>query len=169
MERMHDFDFTNSTRKPLKPNYITMFADYRDKLLQYFRDGNYTTNYLIGICFIENCSEKDLKIIFEEILNIINLVKKDEYLNLKIYSLDGDDYRPSPLTIFVKFIPLHIITIHIFIVLFHKIIEYLFKKLIDLCYDTHKSRKIVPRITTLDDSHSNISFNESFGKKKEKK
>ena len=168
MERMHDFDFTNSTRKPLKPNYITMFADYRDKLLQYFRDGNYTTNYLIGICFIENCSEKDLKIIFEEILNIINLVKKDEYLNLKIYSLDGDDYRPSPLTIFVKFIPLHIITIHIFIVLFHKIIEYLFKKIKDLCCDTHKSRKIVPRITGLDDSHSNISFNESFGKKKRK-
>ena len=168
MERTHQYDFTNFTnRKPLKPYYLTMFVDYRDVLLENFIKGIRTTNYLIGICFVENCEKDDHEILLTDILHLINLVK-NEKINITVYPLNKEDYKPNPLTFFVKFIPLHIITIHIFIILFHKVIGYLFKKIKDLCCDSHQSRKIVLIMTNnLNDSHSNLSLkSDSIGKKK---
>ena len=163
MERNHQYNFTNSTRKPIKPIYITVFVDFREQLLEYFRTGNRTTTYLVGICFINNCNDDDHKIILNKIMNKIGLIKEEQYINLKVYSLNKEDYDPEWLKVFVRFLPLHIITIHLFIVLFHKYINYLFKKIRSIFCETNKKRKIIPRIyNKIDDA--DISPATSFTK-----
>ena len=146
MNRNHQYDFSTFKRKPLKPNYITVFVDYRDKMMEFFRKGDRTTTYLIGICFVENCTEEDHKILLTIVMNLIHLIRDEKNFKLNVFSLNSQDYKPSFISIFLKFIPLHIITIHLFIVLFHKYIEYIYKKIKDICCDTHTSRKIIPRI-----------------------
>ena len=147
MDRSHQYDFTNSTRKPIKPVYITLFVDYREFLLEFFRTGNRTISYLVGICFVKNCNDDDHKIILTKIMNKIGLVKEDDKnFNLKVYSLNKEDYNPGWLKVFLRFLPLHVITIHLFIVLFHKYIEYLFKKIKSIFCETHKKRKIMYRM-----------------------
>ena len=146
MNRNHQYDFSTFRRKPLKPKYVTVFVDYRDKMLEYFRKGDRTTTYLIGICFVENCTEEDHKVLLTKIMNSLKLIRDERNFKLNLYSLNSQDYKPSFISIFLKFIPLHIITIHLFIVLFHKYIEYIYKKIKDICCDTHTSRKIIPRI-----------------------
>ena len=163
MERNHQYNFSESKRKPLNPNYLTVFADYREMLIEYFKTGNRTTTYLVGICFVKNCNENDHMLMLGKIMKLIGLIKEDQYFNLKVYSLNKQDYKLSFKSVFFKFIPLYIITIHLFIVLFHKFLEFLYKKIKDLCCDTHQSIKIVPRIHKIEEEEdSNSNLNNSF-------
>ena len=165
MDRNHQYDFTNSKRKPIKPLYITLFVDYRKFLLEFFRTGNRATTYLVGICFVKNCNDDDHKLILTKIMNLIGLIKEDDpYYNLKVYSLNEEDYNPGWLKVFLRFLPLHVITIHLFIVLFHKYIEFLFKKIKNIFCETHEKRKIPYKMyNKIDDANlpTNISFTKS--------
>ena len=161
MERDHQYDFSNSTRKPLKPTYITLFVDFRKDLLKNFREGNRTTSYLVGICFVENCSEDDQKFLLKTVLKYLKLLPQGQ--DLEVYELKEQDYHPNFFINFLKFIPLHIIFLHLFIILFHKYIAYLYKKIQETCCYRHKPIKIIPRIThKLDDTE--LSPNDSFSK-----
>ena len=169
MDRNHQYDFSIlKKRKPLKPEYVTIFVDYREKLMEYFRKGERTTTYLIGICFVENCTDDDLKTLLKKILKLIKLIKEDQYLNINVYPLNRQDYKPSFISIFLKFIPLHIFMLHLFIILFHKYIEYVYKKIKDICCYKKKPIKIVARIENNIDEQDSIS-NDSFVKMHNKK
>ena len=164
MHRNHQYNFT--TREPLKPVYLTVYADYREFLLDFFKTGNRTTTYLVGVCFVQNCNEEDHEIIISKIMKYIGLIKEnDEHFNLKVYSLNKEDYKPGWFKVFIKFIPLYIITIHLFIVFFHKYIGYLFKKIKNKFCEKNKKRKIIPRIyNTIDDTDISptVSFTKSY-------
>ena len=148
MERDHQFNFSNFTRTPLKSVYLTVFADYRNNLLQKFRDGNRNTTYLVGICFIEKCSENDHIKLLIRTMRLIKLLQENETIDLNIYSLGNNDYTYDLKELCLKFIPLFIISFHLFIIIFHKIIGYLFIKIKKICCcDNHKNKKIIPRIT----------------------
>ena len=170
MYRNHQYDFTNSKRKPLKPLYLTVFADYRKFLLDYFRNGNRTNNYLIGVCFVQNCSDEDYKKVFSTIIEYMGIINEnDEDVKLKVYSLNKEEYKPGRTTFLLKFIPLYIIIIHLLIVLFHKYVEYLFKKIKNTFCETPTKRKIIPRIYNKNiinniedaDLSPNVSFTKS--------
>jgi len=170
MQKNHQYDFNNTFRKPLTSAYLTVFLDYRKDLFTLFKKETSNTTFLIGICFIENCTQTDHKILIKRIMDEVGLTNKNERLgkNFYVYSLKTQDYKPDILTLF-KLIPAIYIFIHIFIVLFHKFIEYLYKKIKDTCCDKHKSVKIVPRIKVsgpTDDRSSNNSFSKKNDKQK---
>ena len=169
MQKNHQYDFNNTFRKPLTSLYLTVFLDYRKDLFNLFKKETSNTTFLIGICFIENCTQADHKILIKRIMDEVGLAERNKKLdNFYVYSLKTEDYKPDIFT-FCKLIPAIYIFIHIFIVLFHKFIEYLFKKIKDTCCEKHKNVKIVPRLRVAgltDDRSSNNSFSKKADKQK---
>ena len=165
----HDYEFagTDISSLPVNPLYVTVFIDHRKKQLEYFRNNNKTTSYLLGICFVEGCSDDDLKILAESALNILNITNKKD--SLEIFTLNDQNYKVEFWSLFLKFIPLNIILIHIIIVFFHPFLALLYKVLKSLlCCAQEKNRTIKIKFDEDDEFHNN-SINKSFATDNEKK
>ena len=87
MERNHQYDFTNFTRKPINPVYLIVFVDNREYLLEYFKSNIRTSTYLVGVCFVMSCTESDHKELLSKIMNLTGLLNANEFNKLKIFSL----------------------------------------------------------------------------------
>ena len=157
----HEYDFSKSKEgnRPSEPLYITIFLDHRKEQLEFFRNNKSTTSFLIGICFIEGCNNNDIKLLTGKVMNLLNLTKINE--TLEIYTLN-DKYEKKN---FLKFIPIFIFALHIFIALFHKFFAYIFRKIKKLCRPK-KGMKIIPKFGNDD---TNNSVNNSFVGKLTKK
>ena len=137
----HEFDFSNYEDKPLNPLYITIFIDYRKDHLENFRNNMQATSLLIGICFIDGCNDNDIRLLAEEILDLMNITKSNN--TLEIFTLREENYQPNLTDLFIKLIPINIIFLHIFIVIFHNALTLLFNYLKKNCCNKRKNKKII--------------------------
>ena len=158
MNKDHLYDFSNSKRKPMKPLYVTLFVDNRENILNYFRGNETITNYLVGICFIKGCSDNDLRILAENIMNLLGILQDNK--TVEIYTLDGK-YEPNLGILALKLIPANILFIHLFIVIFHKFFLFLFRQIKDLCCHKNQARTISLRLDANIESKNYIMNDDS--------
>ena len=162
----HDYDFskTNPKFKPVDPLYITIFIDHRKEQLNFFRNNIQTTSYLLGICFIGGCNNYDIELIVENVMNLLNITRRNE--TSEIFFLKGNPETPNYLILFLELIPLIIILIHLFIIIFHNFFSFIFKSIKDLCCPK-KRPKIIPRFDQTEevDNFSNNSLKNNTSNK----
>ena len=138
----HNYDFSPYENKPLDPLYITIFIDHRKQQLELFRNNKTITSYLVGICFVDNCTRSDVGLLAQNVMNILNLTNPNE--TLEYFLLNENNQKPSSSNIFFRLIPLYIISLHIFIQIFHNFLTFIFFHLKKLCCTKKKRRKIIP-------------------------
>ena len=138
----HNFDFSNVEQKPDDPVYVTIFIDHRKEQLEYFRNNDTITSYLVGVCFVDGCTADDIRFISKKVLNIVNLTSHNETFDC--YFLNENKYKPKTELLGVKLIPLYIIVIQLFIIIFHNFIVFVFENIKKLCCIKKKRRKIIP-------------------------
>jgi hypothetical protein len=159
----HEYDFSNADKnsKPMDPLYVTIFIDHRKEQLEFFRNNDQTTSYLVGICFIEGCTDNDIKLLAENVLNLLKITKMNE--TLEIFTLNDQHYQVDFWNLFLKFIPVNIILLHIFIVFFHSFIAFLFKLIKSLLCSCRKNQNRTIKIKFGDDEEfSNDSINRTL-------
>ena len=98
------------------------------------------TSLLIGICFIDGCNDNDIRLLAEEILDLMNITKSNN--TLEIFLLRENNYQPNLTELFLKLIPIIIIFLHIFIVIFHNVLTILFNYLKKKCCNKRKNKQI---------------------------
>ena len=163
MERKHEFDFSNCTREILNVNYFTVFVDYRNKILDYYNNNINITTYLVGICFLENCSEEDSRKLVHKLFNGTNLINESDVFNrIKVYSLNNRDHNYD--NIFFKFIPLYIIIFHLLMIIFHKYLESFYKKIKEKYCGKRPKIIISPRLTDNEEELINNDNNSKIRK-----
>ena len=140
----HEFDFSEEEIKPENPLYVTIFIDYRKNHLENFRNNLQTTSILVGICFVDGCNYNDIRLLTEEVLELLNLTKSNN--TLEIFLLKEENYEPNKTDLFLKLIPINIIFLHIFIVIFHNALALLFNHLKKICCNKRKNKKIIIKI-----------------------
>ena len=140
----HNYDFSEAKEedKPLAPVYVTIFIDHRKDQLEYFRNNKTITSYLVGVCFVDGCTADDIRLISKKVLNIINLTSSNETYDC--FFLNEDKYKPKTELLEVKLIPLYLIVIQLFIMIFHNFFVFLFEHIKKLCCNKKKRRKIIP-------------------------
>ena len=119
--------------------YLTILIDDKKSLYDILTANNGNSEYLFGLCFIDNCTTKDYKKIIRKSLLYLNLTNNindtEKYINN-----DSDDilpkitiYKPSDIKRsegFIKFLqllPFIIISIHLFLIIFKSIPIYFYK------------------------------------------
>ena len=160
----HDYNFTQSNpeNRPVNPLYITIFLDRRKEQLEYFRNANLSSSYLVGICFIEGCDNNDIRLLSENVMDLLNLTNANE--TLEIFTLSEQLEPNNPLILFFKLLPFNIVLIDIFIILFYKFIFYIFTSFYKLCC----RKKIIKIKPKFGDEEKNNSLNNSFVNTKSK-
>ena len=91
--------------------------------------------YLVGVCFIEGCDDKDYIKIVNKTMKILDIpFESDERDHLTLFSMEknNDEFRTKGFTLFLKLIPAFILFIHIFIIFSHKFLIYIYKKFVDV-------------------------------------
>ena len=160
----HDYDFSNVQDKkflPMDPLFVTIFIDHRKEQLEHFRNNNDTISYLVGICFIEGCSDDDIKLLSSSIFDLLNI--RDLKENFEIYTVNDNNSEDKFLDTFLKFIPINIIIIHIIIVFFHSFFVFLYKVIKPiLCCERKKNRTIEIKFDEEDELNDNLK-NKNFG------
>ena len=168
MHSDHGYHFYNLTDdyKPKKSLYITIFIDHRKEQLQFFRNNSTITSFLLGICFIEGCNEGDLKIISENVMDLLDIMDRNQ--TFEIFTLNSQPYVIEYWNIFPKFIPFYIIFLHIFIVLFGKILLFIFEKMKKLCCPGKNKHKININFSQAEELNKKI-LNDKAAKKRNQK
>ena len=165
----HDYDFSKADKdsKPMDPLYVTIFVDHRKEQLQFFRNNDKTTSLLVGICFIEGCTDNDIKLLAEKALNLLRITKMNE--TLEIFTLNNQHYQIDFWNLFLKFIPVNIILLHIFIVFFHSFIYFVYKLIKSILCSCRKNQNRTIKIKFGDDEDfNNDSINRNLTNKTKK-
>ena len=104
MHSDHGYHFYNLTDdyKPKKSLYITIFIDHRKEQLQFFRNNSTISSFLLGICFIEGCNEGDLKIISENVMDLLDIMDRNQ--TFEIFTLNSQPYVTKYWDLIPKFI-----------------------------------------------------------------
>ena len=158
MERKHEYDFSNYTREVLNVNYLTVLVDYRDKILDYYNNKINITTYLVGLCFIEKCTEEDSRKLIHKLFIGTNLTNEsDVFDRTKVYLLNNRDHNYD--YIIFKYIPLYIIIFHLFMIIFHKYLESFYKKIKEKYCGKRPKITISPRLTNNEEELINNSNN----------
>ena len=140
----HQYDFSHTKIKPVNPLYATIFIDHRKEQLDYFRNNSKTTSLLLGICFIDGCTNNDIKLLSENVLGLLKLRENNE--TLEVFTLNEQNYNPDFFELFIKLIPINLILIHIFIAIFHNLLSSFFQYLKKLCCKKKIRIKIEPKL-----------------------
>ena len=120
--------------------YFTVLIDDNKSLYDILTTNSGTSSYLIGLCFIDNCTTNDYKKIIRkgllylnltnEINNINNVnktnINKENNIEIEIYK-NNDNIISKGFIKFLELLPFIIIFIHLFLVIFNSIPIYFYK------------------------------------------
>ena len=119
----YDFEKENFT-------FITVLIDDKKSLYDVMTSNSGSSAYLLGICFIDNCTMDDYKKIINRGMTYLNLTKNDNKNNtVKIFRVD-DNLKSKGFAKFLELIPFIIICIHILFIMFNFIPKYLYRIII---------------------------------------
>ena len=132
--------------------YLTLLIDDNKSLYDLLTTNSGTSSYLIGLCFIDNCSLNDYELIIKKGMEYINLYKfnnSNNYSNIsnntnindnnndnpeiKIYILNNN-IKSKGFIKFLEILPFIIILIHIFFTIFSSIPIFIYKLILKLLY-----------------------------------
>ena len=120
--------------------YLTVLIDDNKSLYDILTSNQGISSFLIGICFIDNCTIDDYQNIIKRAMLYLNLTREETEnnetktenevgLGIKIFKIN--DYKKSEGFIkFLEWLPFIIIFIHLFFVIFNSIPIYFYKLII---------------------------------------
>ena len=120
--------------------YLTVLIDDNKSIYDILTTNSGTSSYLIGLCFIDNCTTNDYQKIIRKGLHYFNLTNnnKNNGLNktninddennikIKVY-MSNDNKKSRGFKKFLQYLPFIIILIHIILVIFNSIPIYFYK------------------------------------------
>ena len=116
----YDFEIENFT-------FITVLIDDKKSLYDVMTSNSGSSAYLLGICFIDNCTMDDYKKIVNRGMTYLNLTENENKNNtVKIFRVD-DNIKSKGFAKFMELLPFIIICIHIIFIMFNFIPKYLYK------------------------------------------
>ena len=142
--------------RPIKNfTFLTVLIDDNKSLYDILTSNKGISSFLIGICFIDNCTINDYKKIIKKSMEYLNLTKKDNELNetkdvseeagleIKIYKINDNNKKSEGFLKFLEWLPFIIIFIHLFFVIFNPIPIYFYKLIIYVfcCKNTNNALK----------------------------
>ena len=131
--------------------FLTVLIDDNKSLYDILTSNKGVSSFLIGICFIDNCTINDYQKIIKKTMVYLNLTKEENELNetksaretglgIKIYKMN-DNKKSEGFMKFLEWLPFIIMFIHLFFVLFNSIPIYFYKMIIFVfcCKDTNNT------------------------------
>ena len=131
--------------------FLTVLIDDNKSLYDLLTSNKGVSSFLIGICFIDNCTINDYQKIIKKSMIYLNLTKEENELNetndasevglgIKIYKMN-DNKKSEGFIKFLEWLPFIIMFIHFFFVLFNSIPVYFYKIIIFVfcCKDTNNT------------------------------
>ena len=145
---IEDIKVDHDINKKVNFTYLTVLIDSKNSLYDMLTKKSGVSEFLIGLCFIDDCEIEDYKKIIKKAMNYLNITR-DSSLNetenkdrihtrIKIYRMN-DSAKAKGFVKFLELLPFIIICLQIIFIIFNSIPMYVYRCLLYVfCCKTNK-------------------------------